>query len=107
MPSYFGLWKLNTTIQPPADPKVSVQQLEGFLGLMKAQLQSGAVKEVHGFIEGGGGYLLTGDHPPEKILEALAAWSPWVTFELHETVKFPKPIEIAIGIAKQRVAMMK
>jgi len=98
---------MNMAIQPPNDPNVSVQQLEGFLGLMKAQLQSGALKEVHEFIEGGAGYLLTGDHPPEKILEVLATWAPWVTFELHETVKFPKPLEVAIGIAKQRAAMMK
>jgi len=50
---------------------------------------------------------VTGDLPAEKILETTAAWEPWVTFELYETVKFPRPIEIAIGIWKQRVAMMK
>jgi hypothetical protein len=65
------------------------------------------LKVVHEFLDGDRGYLLTGDLPQEKILETLAAWSPWVTFELHETVKFPRPIEIAIGIAKQRAAMMK
>jgi hypothetical protein len=69
MPSYFGLWKLNMAIQPPNDPKLAVQQFEGFLGLMKAQLQSGALKEVHEYLDGGGGYLLTGDLPAEKILE--------------------------------------
>ena len=107
MPSYFGLWKLNLAIPPPDDPKMGVQQNEAFLELMQAQLQSGALKEVHEFLEGGRGYFLTGDHPPEKILETLAAWSPWVTFEIHQTVKFPRPIEILIGIWKQRAAMMK
>jgi hypothetical protein len=107
MPSYFGLWKLNRAIQPPADPKANLQQFEAFLGLMNAQLKSGALKEVHEFIQGGGGYFVTGDLPAEKILETTAAWEPWVTFELYETVKFPRPIEIAIGIWKQRVAMMK
>jgi hypothetical protein len=107
MPAYFGIWKLNLAIQPPADPKVTLQQNEAFLALMDAQLKSGVLKEVHAFLEADRGYFLTGDHPSEKILEALSAWSPWVTFELHQTVKFPKPIEIAISIAKQRVAMMK
>jgi hypothetical protein len=107
MPSYFGLWKLNFAIQPPADPNMTVRQLEGFLTMVQAQLQGGALKEVHEFIEGGGGYFVTGDHPPEKIFETLAAWSPWVQFELHQTVKFPRPLEISIAIAKQRAAMMK
>jgi hypothetical protein len=107
MPSYFGLWTLNSAIPPPDDPNMSVKQLEGFLGLMKSQLESGALKEVHQFLEGGRGYLLTGDHPPEKIIEIVSAWAPYVQFELHQTVKFPKPLEIAIGIAKQRAAMMK
>jgi hypothetical protein len=107
MASYFGLWTLNPAIQPPADPEMSVKQLEGFLGLVKAQLESGALKELHAFLEADRGYFLTGDHPPEKILETLSAWTPYVTFELHQTVKFPRPLEISIGIAKQRAAMMK
>lgn len=107
MSSYFGLWSANRAIQPPADPNASVQQFEGFLALIKSQIQSGVLKEVHEFLEGGRGYFITGDHPTEKIYEALAAWSPFVTFELHETVKFPKPLEVAVAIWKQRAAMMK
>jgi hypothetical protein len=107
MPIYFGLWTLNRAIPPPDDPNRSVHQFEAFLGLVKAQLQSGALKEVHEFLEGGRGYFLTGDNPPEKVFEVLASWSPWVTFEIHETVKMPRPLEIALAIAKQRVAMMK
>ncbi|MGA7922369.1 MAG: hypothetical protein WCA77_00110 [Thermoplasmata archaeon] len=107
MPSYFGLWSANRAIQPPVDPNVAVQQFEGFLALVKSQLQSGALKEVHEFVEGGRGYFFTGDHPAEKIYEVLAAWSPWVTFEVHETVKFPKPLEVAVAVWKQRAAMMK
>ncbi len=86
---------------------MAVAQNEAFLHLMQSQLQSGLLKEAHAFLEADRGYFVTGDHPPEKVLEALAAWSPWVTFELHQTVKFPRPIEIAISIAKQRAAMSK
>ena len=107
MPVYFGLWKLNTALPPPPDPTAEVRQAEGFLALMQSQLQSGLLKEVHGLLEGDRGYLITGDHPPEKILETLTAWSPYVTFELHQTVKFPRPIEILIAVAKQRAAMAK
>lgn len=107
MTSYFGLWAANRAIQPPTDPNAGVQQFEGFLALVKSQLQSGALKEVHEFIEGGRGYFMTGDHTAEKVHETLATWSPWVTFEVHETVKFPKPLEVAVAIWKQRAAMMK
>lgn len=107
MPSYFGLWRFNFAIPPPDDPKMGVRQFEAFLGLMKAQLQSGALKEVHEFIEGGTGYFITGDLSPEKVLETLAAWSPYATFEVHQTVKFPRPIEIMIEVWKARAAMMK
>jgi hypothetical protein len=107
MPTYFGLWKLNYAIQPADDPNMTVRQLEGFLAQITAQMKSGALKEVHEFLEGGRGYFLTGEQSPEKVLETLAAFSPWVTFEVHQTVKFPKPLEISIAIAKQRAAMMK
>ena len=53
------------------------------------------------------GYLITSDHSSEKILKPLTAWSPLVAFELHQTVKLPKPIEISIAVAKQRAAMAK
>ena len=107
MPSYVGLWKLNFAIQPAADPRMTLAQQEAFLGMMKSQLQSGALKEVHEFLEGGRGYFVTGDLAPEKLLELVSAWSPWVMFEVHQTVKFPKALEIAIEVTKQRIAMMK
>lgn len=107
MASYFGLWKFNFAIPPPADPNMGVQQYEAFLVQMKAQLQSGALKEVHEFIQGGAGYFITGDVSPEKALELTSSWEPWVTFELHQTVKFPRPIEMQIELWKARAAMMK
>lgn len=107
MPSYFGLWKFSLAIPPSPDPNMGVKQFEAFLGQMKGQLQSGALKEVHEFIQGGSGYFITGDLSPEKALELTTSWSPWVTFELHQTVKFPRPIEIQIEVWKARAAMMK
>jgi hypothetical protein len=86
---------------------MTIRQLEAFHGLMQAQLQSGALKRVHEFLEGGRGYFITGESPPEKILEGLAIWAPFVIFEIHQTVKMPRALEIAIAIAKQRAAMMK
>lgn len=81
--------------------------LEGFIAQVNSQLESGLLKEVHEFAGGGAGYLITGDHPKEKIAEALPAWSPFVLFELHETIKFPRPLEIGLAVAKQRAAAMK
>ncbi len=107
MPTYFGLWKFNFAIPPPVDPNMAVRQFEAFLAQMKAQLQSGAIKEVHEFIQGGAGYFITGDITPEKNLELTTSWYPWVTFEVHQTVKFPRPIEIQIEVWKARAAMMK
>ncbi|MGA8302615.1 MAG: hypothetical protein WA691_00155 [Thermoplasmata archaeon] len=86
---------------------MSVRQPGAFHHLLQAQLKSGALKEVHEFLEGGRSYFITGDSPPEMILEDLASWSPWITFEIHQTVKMPRPLGIAIAIAKQRAAMMK
>jgi hypothetical protein len=105
--TYFGLWNLNLAIPPPPDPEMAVAQAEGFLALLQSQLQSGLLKEVHSFLQGDRGYFITGDHTPEKILEGLSAWTPYVTFELHQTVKFPRPIEINVAVAKQRAAMRK
>lgn len=107
MPSYFALWKLNSATPPPPDPAAGVQLLEGLLAQMQAQLQAGLLKEVHEFLGGGSGYLITGDHPAEKVAETLATWAPWIEFEVHQTIKFPKPLEIAIAVAKQQAAATK
>jgi hypothetical protein len=107
MPVFFGLWKLNTNLPPPPDPKMAVMQNEAFLALFQAHVKSGIVKEAYAFLGGEHGYFISGDVSAEALAEALAAWSPYVIFEIHQTVKFPKPIEMALAVAKQRAAMMK
>jgi hypothetical protein len=107
MPEFFGLWKLNSTLPPSPDPKMLVMQNEAFLALFQAHVKSGVIKEAYAFAEGDRGYFISGDISAETMQGALAAWFPFVTFELHQTVKFPKPIEAAIAVAKQRAAMMQ
>ena len=96
MPTFFGLWKLNSSLPPPADPQMLVMQNEAFLALFQAQVKSGIVNEAHAFLDGDRGYFISGDVSAEALQEAIASWFPYVTFELHQTVKFPKPIENAI-----------
>jgi len=86
---------------------MAVKQNEAFLALYQAQARSSDLKETYAFLEGDRGYFITGDISPVKAMEVLAAWQPYVTFELHQTVKFPKPIETGLAVAKQRAAMMK
>jgi hypothetical protein len=106
MPVYFGLWHFHGELLPP-DPKAQVQLFEAFLGQFKAQVQSGQLKETHVFLEGDRGYFISGDIPHEKLLVLIQQWLPFVTFEVHQTVKFPEPLENNIAIAKARAAMMK
>jgi hypothetical protein len=47
----FGLWKLNKNIQTPS-LEAQIMQQEGFIKLLKAQLQAGRVNEVHSYLEG-------------------------------------------------------
>jgi hypothetical protein len=107
VPVFFGLWKLNTNLPPPPDPKMLVMQNEAFLALFQDHVKKGIVKEAYAFLGGDRGYFISGDVSAEALMEALTAWSPYVTFEVFQTVKFPKPIEAAIAVAKQRAAMMK
>ena len=107
MPVFFGLWKLNSSLPTPPDPKMAVRLNEAFLTLYQAQTKSGDIKEVHAFLEGDCGYFISGDVSAERLAENITAWYPYVTFEIHQTVKFPKPIETAIAVAKQRAAMAK
>jgi hypothetical protein len=106
MPVYFGLWHFRGELVPP-DPKVQIPMFEAFVALYKSQVQSGDLKESHAFLEGDRGYFISGDISHEKLLMLIQQWLPFVTFEVHQTVKFPAPIENNIAIAKARAAMMK
>ena len=106
MPTYFGLWHFHPEQLPP-DPTMQVQMYEAFLGLYHSQMESGVLKEVHVFLDGLSGYFVSGDIAHEKLLMTIQQWLPFVTFQVHQTVKFPAPIENNIAIAKARAAMMK
>jgi hypothetical protein len=84
-----------------------VKQTEGFLALIRAQLSQGSLKEVHAFLEGDQGYAISKDVSEEKLYAELQAWLPYVTFEVHQTVPFPKAIEIGVEVLKARAQMMK
>jgi len=70
-------------------------------------IPSGALEEVHVFLQGDRGYHITGDVSREKLLLTTQQWLPFVTSEVHQTVKFPAPIENNLAIAKARAEMMK
>lgn len=105
MTTYFGIWKLNTSIPPAQDPKVELQMNLAFQAMIKQDLESGVIKEGYTFLEGGQGYFLTGDVTEEKLHESLIQWSPYVTFELHKTIPLVKSIESAVSVSRARVAM--
>lgn len=102
MATYFGLWKINNEFASPSDPNMNVVLQESFLATIKEQLSSGLVKEAHSFLEGDRGYFTTGDISEEKMLELCLQWSPYVTFEIHQTVRFPRPQELGVALMKQR-----
>jgi hypothetical protein len=105
MTTYFGLWKVETS-QQPADPKVAMQLYMGFQAQVKHDLESGDVKESNSFLEGNGGYFITGDISDERLHEILLNYAPFLTFEVHQTVPVSKTIEKLIGIAKMRASAM-
>jgi hypothetical protein len=86
MTAYFGLWKLNVNIPPSPTAEDQERMVEGQLVLMKAQLQAELLKEVHAFLEGDRGYLITGNVGEEQLYEALQMWSP---LELRTTSNHP------------------
>ncbi len=90
------------SIQPPASPADQIAQAKGFLEVIKAQMKAGVLKEAHGFIEGNAGYFVTGDLPDEQQAENFAMWTPYVTFELHRTIPFPKAVEIFVRGVERR-----
>ena len=84
-----------------------VQQSEGFLALIRHQLTDGHLKEVHAFLRGDEGYALSKENvTEEEIYRELQAWQPWVLFEVHRTVPFPKGIEITLEVLRARANMM-
>jgi hypothetical protein len=85
----------------------AVKQTEGFLALMRHQLSEGSLREVHAFLRGDQGYAISKDVTEEKLYAELQAWWPYVIFEVHQTVPFPKAIEIGLEVLKARAQMMK
>ncbi len=102
MATYFGLWKANTSLPPPPTPAEQIKQQEGFDALLRSQLKSGRLREVHAFLEGGAGYFITGDVTEEQAFEDLSIWAPFVSFELHQTIPFPKASEIVLKALSKR-----
>jgi hypothetical protein len=107
MTQFFILWRQNAGIPPAPDPNQQVKQIEGFLALMRQQLSQGSLKEVHAFLDGDKGYAISKDVSEEKLYAELQSWQPYVLFEVHQTVPFPKAIEIGLEVQKARAQMMK
>src|SRR2546425_13323142 len=104
MATYFGLWKANTSLPPPPTPAEQIKQQEGFDALLRGQLKSGRLREVHAFLEGGAGDFITGDVTEEQAFEELAVWAPYVSFGLHRTSPFPKASEVILSATRKRAA---
>ena len=83
-----------------------MQLYQAFHAQLNHDLESGDVKESNSFLEGNGGYFISGNITEERLHELLLSWSPYLTFEIHQTVPALKTVENLIGIAKQRAAMM-
>jgi len=102
VPVYFGLYRVNFNIPPPPTPQDAVRMYEGFAALIRSQMQAGILKEAHGFVDSSGnGYFITGDVSDEVLYEALAMWAPFVSFELHRTIPYPKAIDLVVSAAKK------
>ena len=99
--TYFGLWKLNKSLQPPPTPEGQIMQQEGFNMMIRAQLQAGRLRDVHAYLEGDAGYFFY-EGSNEQLAEDLALWSPYVNFEVHETLPIQKSTELALSAYKKR-----
>jgi hypothetical protein len=106
MPTYFGTWVYHPEMLGP-DLKMQLTLYEAFLAQHKGQVASGAVKEVHSNLDGVTGYFITGDISHQKVLEIVQQWSPFVTCQVHQTVKLEEAIQNYINITKARMALMK
>src|SRR5256712_11870923 len=96
MATYFGLWKANTSLPPPPTPAEQIKQQEGFDALLRGQLKSGRLREVHAFLEGGAGYFITGDVTEEQAFEELAGWGPHVSVALPRPLPVPNAVQIVL-----------
>lgn len=105
MEVYFGIWRVETTIQPQ-DPKMAMQLYQAFASQIKHDLESGDLKESHSFLEGNGGYFVSGDISDERLHQILMIYQPYVTFEVHQTVPILETIENLIAISKERAVAM-
>lgn len=106
MTTFFGIWKIENTIAPQ-DPKMAMQLYQAFGVQIKQDLESGDVKETNSFVEGSGGYFVTGDISEERLHKILLKYQPYVTFEIHQTVPLVKTIENLIAISKERAAALE
>jgi hypothetical protein len=102
MTVYFGLYRVNPNLAPPADPNEQVKQIEGFAAALRMQMQSGDLKEAHQFAGTNSGYFISGDITPERLDQNLAVFFPFVTFETYQTIPTEKGVQNAIGAAKMR-----
>jgi len=101
MTQYFGLWRLNRSIQPPAMPEAQVMQQEGFVAMIRAQLQMGRLKEAYSFLGGGAGYFIY-EGTEEQLYEDIALWNPYVLFEVHRTLPLQRAAELELTALKKR-----
>ena len=76
-------------------------QQEGFNMMLRAQLQAGRLREVNAYLEGDAGYFLY-EGSNEQLAEDLALWSPYVNFEIHQTLPAQKSNELALSALKKR-----
>ena len=76
-------------------------QQEGFVAMIKAQLQMGRIKEAHAFLDGGAGYFLY-EGTEEQLSEDISLWDPYVLFEIHRTLSLQRSAELTLAAYKKR-----
>ena len=76
-------------------------QSEGFLAMVKAQLQVGRLKEAHAFLGGGEGYFIY-EGTEEQLYEDIALWDPFVLFEVQRTIPLQRAAELGLMALKKR-----
>lgn len=69
--------------------------------MIRAQLQAGRLRDVNAYLESDAGYFFY-EGPNEQLTEDDALWSPYVNFEIHETLPAQKSVELALSAFKKR-----